>query len=234
MKILAVGAHPDDLELCCGGTLAKYASNGHKIGIAIMTDGATGSSFIPPEQLVSVRKQEARRSAELIHADFFWLGFPDGKLEYNVKVRMALNKVVREFNPDLIITHNPEDYISDHRITSKHVVDVGLWAHVGPLIPEMEGTPQVPSIAFMDTLAGISFIPERYIDITDFFNMKKKMLSCHESQQSWLADYGGIDYMETIEIGCRYRGIQSQVKYAEGFKIWHGWQTTKCEPVMPD
>lgn len=233
MKILAVGAHPDDLELCCGGTLAKYASKGHKIGIVIMTDGATGSSHIPAKQLIPLRRREAQNSAALINADFFWLGFPDGKLEDNVEVRMTLNKVVREFNPDLIITHNPEDYISDHRITSKHVMDVGLWAHVGPLIPEMPGTPAVPSIAFMDTLAGINFIPERYIDISDYFEMKKKMLSCHESQQSWLADYGGIDYMEIIEVSCRYRGIQSQVRFAEGFRIWQGWQTTRCEPVMP-
>ena len=234
MRILAVGAHPDDLELCCAGTLAKYASAGHTIGIAIMTDGATGSSYIPGEELIEIRHREAEKSASIIGAEFFWIGLPDGKLEYNVDARMALNKVVRTFKPDMIITHNPEDYISDHRITSKHVVDVGLWAHVGPLIPELEGTEKVPSIAFMDTLAGVNFIPERYIDISEYFEIKKRMLACHESQQAWLHDYGSIDYMETIEVCCRYRGIQSGVRYAEGFRIWQGWQTTRCEPVMPD
>jgi LmbE family N-acetylglucosaminyl deacetylase len=233
MRILAVGAHPDDLELCCGGTLAKYAAQGHEIGIAIMTDGATGHSHIPAEELVKMRRQEAQNSAAVIGAEFYWLGFPDGKLEYNSEVRTELNKAVKRFNPELIITHNPEDYISDHRITSKLVVDIGIWAHIGPSIPELPPTPVVPSIAFMDTLVGVNFIPERYIDISDYFETKKKMLSCHVSQQSWLSDYGGIDYMETIQVSCRYRGIQSGVKYAEGFRIWQGWQTTKCEPVMP-
>lgn len=234
MNILAVGAHPDDMELCCAGVLAKYAQAGHKIGMAIMTDGATGSSTIPADELVGIREAEGRESAKVIGAEFFWLGFPDGKLEYEVGVNLELNKVLRRFAPDLIITHNPDDYISDHRITSKHVVDAGLWAHVGPLIPEVKGTEKVASIAFMEPLAGIGFVPERYIDISESFETKKRMLMCHKSQQAWLSDYGGIDYVEMIEIGGRYRGLQSGVQYAEGYKIWQGWQTTRCEPVMPD
>ncbi len=233
MKILAVGAHPDDMELCCAGTLAKYAAAGHEIGMAVMTDGATGSATIPASELVGIRKAEAEASAAVIGAKFYWLGLPDGKLEYDVASRMALNRVVREFSPELIITHNPEDYISDHRITSKHVVDVGLWAHVGPLIPDLPGVPESPSIAFMDALAGTNFIPERYIDITEFFALKEKMLLCHRSQQDWMSDYGSVNYKEMIQVCARYRGFQSGTTYAEGFRIWHGWQTSKCEPIMP-
>jgi len=234
MNILAIGAHPDDIELCCAGSLAKYAAAGHKIGIAVMTDGATGSSYIDSKELIHIREKEARNSANLIGADFYWLNFPDGKLEYDVKTRMELNKVIRIFIPDLIITHNPDDYISDHRITSKHVTDAGLWAHVGPLIPDIEPIPVVPTIAFMDPLNGINFIPERYIDITESIETKKEMLLCHESQQSWLKDYGGVDYMEMMLVNARYRGLQCGVVYAEGYRIWQGWQTTKCEPVMPN
>lgn len=233
MRILAIGAHPDDLELCCGGSLAKFASQGNVTAIAIMTDGATGHSTIPSKELIQIRRREAHNSANLIGADFYWLGFPDGKLENCVDTCLELNKVIRDFNPDLMITHNPEDYISDHRKTSQLVVDAGLWSKVGPLIPKIKGLDHSPAIAFMESLVGVNFIPERYVDISDFFEMKCKMLACHESQGSWLSDYGGIDNMETIEIASRYRGIQSGVKYAEGFKIWHGWQTTKCEPVMP-
>ena len=233
MNILAVGAHPDDLEICCAGTLAKYAAMGHKIGMAVMTDGATGSSTIPASELVQLREKEARASAAVIGAKFYWLGFPDGKLEYNVETRMKLNSVVRDFRPELIITHNPEDYISDHRITSKHVVDVGLWAHVGPLIPDEKGLDAVPSVAFMDPLNGVGFIPERYIDISQYIDTKKKMLMCHRTQQDWLSDYGNVNYVDMIDVNGRYRGFQSGVAYAEGFRIWQGWQTSKCEPIMP-
>jgi len=234
MKILAVGAHPDDLELSCGGALAKYAANGHNIGMAIMTDGATGSPTLPAGEIAAIRKEEAAASARIIGADFFWLGFPDGKLEYSVAVRMELNKIIRAFDPGLIITHNPEDYISDHRITSRHVVDAGLWSHVGPLIPELPPTRQSPPIAFMDTFSGTNFIPEHYIDTTDYFETKEKMLASHKSQQKWLDYYGGVDYMEVIHITSRYRGLQSSVKYAEGFRIWQGWQTSRCGSVLPD
>ncbi|MEG1516402.1 MAG: PIG-L family deacetylase, partial [Clostridia bacterium] len=176
---------------------------------------------------------EAENSAKLIGAKFYWLGFPDGKLENCVATCLELNKVIRDFNPDLIITHNPEDYISDHRKTSQLVVDAGLWSKVGPLIPEVAPASDSPAIAFMESLVGVNFIPERYIDVSDYFETKRKMLACHVSQGAWLADYGGINNMETIEVSCRYRGIQCGVKYAEGFRIWRGWQTAKPEPVMP-
>lgn len=234
MRILAIGAHPDDLELCCGGTLAKYAAAGHAIGMAIVTDGATGSSTIPADELVQIRKSEAQASANVIGAQFYWLGIGDGKLEYDLAARMKINSLIRAFNPALIITHNPDDYISDHRLTAQHVLDAGLWAHVGPLIPHEPPTPIVPSVAFMEPLLGINFLPERFIDISSSFETKAQMLRCHQSQQSWLKDYGSVDYMEIIKVCARYRGMQSGVQYAEGFRIWQGWQTTKCEPVMPD
>jgi len=233
MRILAVGAHPDDMEISCAGTLAKYASQGHTIGMAIMTNGGMGSNHVSKKEIVSIRETEARASAGVIGAELFWIGCEDGLLEYDVASRMRLIRVIREFSPELIITQNPDDYNADHRITSKHVLDAGLMAHVGPLMEAPEPLEHVPAIAFMDPLGGLNFVPERFVDISEHIETKLKMLQCHKSQQAWMKEYGDVDYVEMVEVGARYRGIQSGVKYAEGFRIWHGWQTTKCEPVMP-
>ena len=77
MRVLAVGAHPDDLELLCGGTLAKYAQLGHHVTMAVATNGEVGSMTLTKEEIAAVRKAEAAAAAAVIGADFVWMGYPD-------------------------------------------------------------------------------------------------------------------------------------------------------------
>src|SRR5713101_4239931 len=86
--VLAVGAHPDDIEILCAGTLAKYAKQGAKVSIAVATDGSAGHMIIPPKELAEIRHQEAEKSAKIIGADFYWLGYVDEMLRDDLETRM--------------------------------------------------------------------------------------------------------------------------------------------------
>ena len=123
MKILAVGAHPDDVELLCAGTLAKYKRQGHEVALAIATNGEVGSSTLPKAEIAAVRRAEAEASAAVIGAEFHWLGYPDEFLFNDADTRLRFIDLVRQVRPDLILCHDPEnDYHPDHvtsgRITS--------------------------------------------------------------------------------------------------------------------
>jgi LmbE family N-acetylglucosaminyl deacetylase len=109
MRVLAIGAHPDDLEFLCGGTLAKYAQQGHHVTMAVVTNGEVGSATLPKEEIAAIRKEEASAAASVIGADFFWMDFPDEFLFKTEQSRLAFINVIRRARPDVIITHAPSD-----------------------------------------------------------------------------------------------------------------------------
>lgn len=171
------------------------------------------------EETARVRAQEARNSAAVIGAELYWLGYDDEFLYNTPEVRKHFIDVVRQFRPDIILCPDRErDYHPDHTTTGQILWDI----HVMPPIPNIKtGTPPCEKIAelyFMDTAMGVNFIPEFYIDISDTFATKAKMLSCHKSQDSWMMDMYGVTFVDFCEIQSRYRGFQAGCKYAECFK----------------
>jgi len=119
VRILGIGAHPDDLEILCGGTLAKYSATGHKISMAIVTEGSAGSSELSIEELAKVRKKEAENSAKIINAELLWLEEPDELFFENKETRLKIMNLIRQAKPDVIITHAPSDYHPDHQESNK-------------------------------------------------------------------------------------------------------------------
>jgi LmbE family N-acetylglucosaminyl deacetylase len=120
MKVLAVGAHPDDLEFLSAGTLAKYKRLGHEVAIAIATNGEVGSSTLPKAEIAALRRAEAAASAAVIGAEFHWLGYPDEFLFNNAETRLRFIDLVRAVRPDLVICHDPEnDYHPDHTTSGR-------------------------------------------------------------------------------------------------------------------
>jgi len=95
MRVLAVGAHPDDLEMLCGGTLAKYTQQGHQVTMAVATNGEVGSMTLPKEEIAAVRKAEAEAAAAVIGADFVWMGYPDEFLFSREDTRLAFINLMR-------------------------------------------------------------------------------------------------------------------------------------------
>ena len=129
MRVLAVGAHPDDLEILCGGTLARFVQDGHEVVMCNATLGNRGSFEHTSEEIAEIRLREARRAAELAGAAHVTLGFTDGEVDAgDDDQRAAMVDLVRDVRPDLIITHSTGDYMSDHDETSKLVFDCSFHA----------------------------------------------------------------------------------------------------------
>jgi LmbE family N-acetylglucosaminyl deacetylase len=233
MHVLAVGAHPDDLEVLCAGTLARYAQDGHQVIMCVATDGTAGHMVIKPPELAQIRRWEAGASAEIIGAEFIWLGFPDGLIFNNRETRLAFADAIRQARPDVIITHTPDDYHPDHGMVSRLVFDASFIASLPNIETAHPVHPVVPPLYYMDTLAGKGFHPREYVDITATMEVKRRMLACHESQYRWLKDHDNIDIMEFMEGVARTRGFQCGVLYAEGFSCEDVWPRTPLRRLLP-
>lgn len=240
MNILAIGAHPDDVETMCAGTLAKYASQGHKVFIATATNGNIGSATLSKEEIGRVRKQEAANSAAIIGAEYICLDYDDELFYETLDVRIAFINLVRHCKADVIFTHNPHDYNPDHMLTSKIVNDIAVMIPIAKLETEEEPYDVIPSIWYFEPANSMGFVPTDYVDITDFYETKMKMLSCMESQRQWMVDNyaslnGDLDrFFDTIRITSEFRGMQAGCKYAEGFvRALDGYRTRLTERVLP-
>lgn len=222
MNILAIGAHPDDVELCCGGTLAKYAKQGHKVFTATTTNGNIGSATLPMEEIARIRKEEARRAAAIIGAEYICLDYDDEMLFEDKQARLAIIDLIRYCKADVIITHNPDDYNPDHELTSKLVRDVAVMIPIRKIETRSPACDTIPALVYMEPSKGIGFIPTEYVDISAEMETKMEMLSQHESQISWMAaNYGDVkgNFMDQYRIMSAYRGFQCGVEYAEGFRM---------------
>jgi LmbE family N-acetylglucosaminyl deacetylase len=219
MRVMAFSPHPDDIEFLCSGTLAKYKACGHDIGIAIMTRGDVGSPTLSREEIAVVREKEGRASASILGAEFYWLGYDDEFLYDSPEVRRHVIDVIRQFRPDFVLCPDKDrDYHPDHVRTGQIIWDTHVMVTV-PLIPtEHPVCEKIHDIWYYDTIAGIGFDPEVYVDITEHVETKEKMLACHESQNAWSDHMYGITLWDNAKAQSRFRGFQSGCLYAECFR----------------
>lgn len=217
MKILAIGAHPDDLELLCGGTLALYSKMGHEVFMCHVCDGNKGSLVYSSKELVKIRRNEAIESAKLIGAKSIWGGMSDGEVVLDLSSREKIIDVIRQANPDLIITHSPNDYHADHINVSRLVFEATYLASLKLWKTSYPGSDKIPILYYMDTLAGVNFIPIEYVDISKTIDIKVKMMLKMKSQLGWLKKMHDTDAEDFIKTVARFRGFQAGVLYAEAF-----------------
>jgi LmbE family N-acetylglucosaminyl deacetylase len=210
MRVLAVAAHPDDVELLCAGTLALLGRAGHELWLAHMTVGDKGGQQ-PPDELARMRGEEAVRAAEVLGAKTFGGICGDLELYASAEHARRIDEILDESEPDVVITHALNDYHPDHRVTSLLVVEQ---------VAARTSAAQ-PAVLYMDTVAGIDFTPELYCDVTATVEVKKEMLRCHVSQVQWMATYRHTDMEYIIEWTGRRRGLQCGARYAEGFRLEH-------------
>jgi LmbE family N-acetylglucosaminyl deacetylase len=233
MRVLAVGAHPDDLEILCGGTLARFVAEGHQVVMAHACRGDKGHGQIPHAQVAEVRDREARAAAQVIGAEPMALGFPDCELYVDEASMHRFVDMIRAAKPDLIITHHPNDYHSDHKAVTKLVTDASFSATLPYFVTDEPAHPIAPPIFFMDTLAGLDFSPEEYVDITATFEIKKQAMSQHASQVAWISQHHATDILDMIETTARFRGWQCGVPYAEGFQMMREWGRVFPRRLLP-
>ena len=234
MNILAVGCHPDDLEVACAGTLAKYCAKGHKVFMCLVANGNMGHKVIPSAELAVVRRGEAQKAASVIGAELIMLGIGDLLVNGNNENTVdKLIDVVRYTKPDLIITHSPNDYMRDHVEAGNLVFNASFVASIKQRETKHEYFNAIPPIMHMDTLAGMDFIPTEYVDISDFIDKKMEALACHDSQISWMKEHDKIDFIDFVKTCSKYRGLQCGAAFAEGFKPCVRWPRMAAGRLLP-
>jgi N-acetylglucosamine malate deacetylase 1 len=232
-SVLAVGAHPDDVEWLCAGTLAKFASLGSKVSIGVATDGGAGHQFIPAKELAEIRHAEAQKSAAVIGADFYWIGISDEMIFENIETRLVFTELIRKAKPDLIISHYPQDYHPDHRVVSRLIFDASFMSGLKNIQTETPFHPGVQPIAYLDTITAANYLPTDFVDISDTWKTKLAMLSNFKSQITWLKDHDNVDFIDMIEVQARSRGYQCGVAYAEGFRFENVWPRSRPYRLLP-
>lgn len=219
MKVLAIGAHPDDIEIAAAGTLAKCVKRGDDVSVCHLSTGNLGHLLIPPEKLKIIRAEEAVSAGKLAGIKVFCAGFNDLDIfDGNKAARDVVVDVIKSEKPDFIITHNPQDYMPDHTATSKLVFDASFTATLPNYKSSVCTCARLVPIYYMDSLAGVGFQPTEYVDITKEIDLKIKMLQCHQSQLKWMREHDGIDFEDMVRTCSKYRGYQCGVEYAEGFR----------------
>ena len=195
MKILAVGAHPDDIEFGCGGTIYKYTTKGHRAYLMIMTKGDQGGE---PE----VRAKEQTDSQRILGVEhIFWSDYRDTKLVVDKPMINKIEAVIAEVQPDFILTHFPDDTHQDHR----HLAQATISA-----------TRYIQNVMFFEGPTTQNFTPNVYVDISATLEKKIDALTAHHSQ----IEKTNIEDMSIVELArstANFRGIQGRVKYAEAF-----------------
>lgn len=218
MNVLAIGCHPDDIEISCAGTLAKCVKRGDRVITCHVCNGDMGHVVIQPEELGKMRTVEAEKAGALAGIEVISLDIgdllPNG---CDLGQRDKVVEVIRYANPDFIITHSPTDYMPDHLAVQKLVFDAAFAASCPHYNPGKYKASKVTPIYYMDNLAGTRFEPTMYVDITEEIDLKLQMLECHESQLKWMRDHDHIDFADFVRTCSKFRGYQSNCTYAEGF-----------------
>ena len=235
MNILVVGCHPDDLEIGCGGTIARYVKEGHSVFLCHVANGNMGHTEIMPQELRGIRLAEAREAGKALGAlDLATLDL--GDLEVRADNPDSIRKmvdVIRHAQPDVIITHSPNDYMTDHNEVSKLVFDASFTASIPHYTSQIDGVAKITPLYYMDTLAGINFQPSDYVDISTTIETKLTALACHRSQVRWLQEHDGIDFIEFARSVSRFRGLQCNATYAEGFRKCPTWPRLTAGRLLP-
>lgn len=198
-RLLILGAHPDDAEFHAGGIASVYRAMGREVKMVSVTDGGAGHHIRTSAELVRLRRNEAEAAGHVIGAVYETWDFPDGALQASLEVRHRIIREIRQFKPDLVLTHRPNDYHPDHRAVGQCVQDASYLVKVPLIVPDVPALKRDPVVAYMPDLftKPQRMQPEMILDIADQIDTIVAMLACHASQVfEWLAYEQGL--LETL------------------------------------
>ena len=248
LNVIVFGAHPDDAESKPPGTAALYGRLGHRVKFVSLTNGDSGHHEIGGVELARRRYQEAQKVKEILGlVEYQVLDNHDGELEPSLANRRQVIKVIREFQPDLVLCPRPNDYHPDHRYTSILVQDAAYMVTVPNVVPLTPHLRVNPVICYLqdDFQKPYPFTPSVAVDVDDVVELKLDALSCHVSQffewipynmgmadvptgeaerRAWLRKAIELFYLNTAD---KYRDLLvreygpergQKVRYAEAFE----------------
>lgn len=226
-KVLAIGAHPDDIEFMMAGTLLALAGAGYEPHVFVVGSGSCGSMTTDRDETVRIRLAEAKDAAAVLKAAFHAPLEDDLEITYNLPLLRKVSSVVRSVQPDIILTHSPEEYMEDHIATCR----LAVTAAFSRGMPNFKTDPEVSTYG-KDTVLyhclpyglrdplGKRVTPDLFVDVSDVLECKLRALACHQSQKLWLDKSQGLDsYLQTMKDMCREVG-----KMSRDFEMAEGWR----------
>ena len=224
---LAVAAHPDDIEFLLAGTLLRLKEAGARIHMWNLANGSCGTQVHDYEDIVRIRAREARESSRIAGAIYHPALVDDIAVFYEPDLLAGVAAVIRDIQPNLILTQPPNDYMEDHQNTCRLVVTSAFCRGMPnfPTDPPRDPWPGHTAIyhcmphGLRDGLGRLQR-SEQYVDISPVIDVKREMLSQHRSQKDWLDKSQGIgSYLTEMEHLCLEIGRMSRkFKYAEGWR----------------
>jgi LmbE family N-acetylglucosaminyl deacetylase len=206
MRVLAIGAHPDDIELGCAGALLRHVDSGHRVSMLVMTKGDRG----PQGPASRVSEQEA--AAELIGAELLWAGYRDGRITQDADTITFLDGVIRHIGADVVYTHAPQDTHQDHVATA---------------FCSIAAARKLTRVLCYQSPTSARFDPMVFVDIEETLDRKLQALGEHRSQ---LAGCELVD-AEAVAAGARFWGHRGRLRLAEAFEtprlVWDISPTTQ-------
>jgi|SRR5579872_776259 len=193
MKVLAIGAHPDDVEIGCGGALLAHRQAGDDVTLLVMSDGNDGSGSNP-------RIEEQEEAARALGADLIWGGFRDGSVPEGKESIDVVEMALARSKAEIVYTHCIRDTHQDHRATAAASVSA---------------TRKVSRVLFYESPTSLGFSPNFYVNVGNLVEEKLDLIRCHISQ----VIKNGIVDLEALEAQARFRGFAARVRQAEGFEI---------------
>jgi len=203
---MMVGAHHDDNELMAG-TIARQVADGWRV-ISVVATGAQGSDNSP------VREAESLAAAKLLQMECVFLRYPDDGFNDDEPACQTMVRTIREYSPDMLITHPPADYHNDHMAVSRCVLLATQRCGGGTY--DCGGEPCAPPRLYYSDAWFVPFEPDVYVPVGDQLQLKKQALEYHQSQ---LPERGDDDMVAMEMVRARYRGIEAAVGYAEAFRF---------------
>ena len=213
MKILAIGAHPDDIEIFMFGLLCCFKQKGNEISMIVATDGSLGGNNLK-NKLVINRKTETKKGLKKLGIPLF-LNIKDGSLGNEAKHTKIIKSCILKVKPDIIITHFYKDYHSDHINLSRIVKTIA-----GHYIP----------VLYCDTMMGVNFLPNYYVDVTKYINDKFNSISYHKTQKP-------ERFIALVKLMNSYRSAQCNSPkghYAEAYYFEPSFPFSDIRKYLPE
>jgi LmbE family N-acetylglucosaminyl deacetylase len=237
MNIVSVGAHQDDIELNCLGTLVKYqAQGGNSITNVVISNGDKGAQYDPQtpyEEIARIRAGEATAVAQGLGGRYISMGQSDEYIRDTDEARNWLVDVLRQAQADIVFAPAPVDYNTDHMVTSQIAFHAVLLSAVKTIFTAHAPLAKAPVMYYMDATAGLEWQPTHYVDITDVFERKCELVRLHKSQMANMQTSGGWDLVKYSQVVGAFRGIQCGVEFAEGFKPALAWPRVRPGNYLP-
>jgi LmbE family N-acetylglucosaminyl deacetylase len=220
LRILCIGAHPDDCELQFGGTAAKFVALGHAVKFIAVTNGDAGHQVLSGTELARLRAQEAEQAARRLGIDATEvLDHHDGQLVPDLESRSEIVREIRNWQADLVLTHRPYDYHPDHRYTAQLVQDSAYLVVVPNICPDVAPLRRNPVFLYLEDQfhRPVSFTADIAVDIGDVWERKMDALDAHASQfYDWLPWVDGVSDQVPQDLLARRRWLSNN------------WNRTPC------